>query len=591
MSNKWRKNSAGTKKTEYFVSTQTLVMKLFILNFKKVVFGFLLSFFFLPSFSQTYSSYNDLAKEALDNKNNELCIEYCTKSINIQPNGWAYWERGIAKYNTSKFNEAAEDYTSAMQYYSDNLSLAGLYCNRGDSYYSDLKYKLAIDDYTKAFSYNYSDNGKLYRFRGGAYFFNGNYDEAEADYSNAITYFSTDPKTLSDIYYFRGQCENYQKKEEAALADFNKAIDTDPGNAQGYEQRALIWGNRKNYNKAIEDETKAIAYQKTQLLSKIFIAEDYNERAGYYYLQGNYEQAIKDAELSQATDSIIGTGWWQMGLYQYAGGYYKKAIESYKKEIASRKDTFAIASLFMNISLCYGGMLDYRSAIKEVNKAIDLKINFGKGYWTRAKFFNSSKLYKNALNDYDKAILLLAEDKKSLSAIYKERGELYFNKLKDIDKAAYNFSKALTLNPDDENTLYEYGRFMVQSKKNIEDGEAKLKICAEKDFAADTSSTYSYAKFFLGEKEEAFNNMFRLLDKYRFDKYEFKWELHVVACLYALSGNPTKAIEYQEESFKEGFYDFNHLLNDKDLTAIQNLPAYKALLVKYKMPVPKYFIK
>lgn len=565
-------------------------MKPFISNHRKGLFLVLLLFFFHPSFSQTYSSYNDLAKDAFDKKNNDLCIEYCNKSINIQPNGWAYWERAAAYYNSDKYSDAAKDYANAMPYYSDNSSLSNLYFYRAESYYFDFKYQLAIDDYTKALGYNFSDLGKLYRARGDAYYNNGYYAESESDYSNAIPYFSSLPKDLSNIYYMRGQANNYQKKDDAAFEDFNKAIEIDPGNSKVYEQRASIWENKKNYNNAIEDITKAISYGKDQVLSSFFIGDDYKKRAGYYYLQGNYDQAIKDAESAVAADSLIDI-WWEMGLYQHAGGNYKKAIESYKKEIASIKDTTNIATLHRNIALCYRDMLDYRSAINEADKAINLKMNYGTAYWTRATLFNASKQYQKALDDYDKAMLLLADDKTSLSSIYKERGDLYFHKLKDVDNAAYNFNKALALNPDDESMLYEYGRFMVQSKKNIEDGKAKLKICAEKDMAFDTSSTYSYAKFFLGEKEDAFNNMLRLLDKYRFDKYQYKWELHVVACLYALSGNSKKAIEYQEKSFKAGFNDFNHLLNDKDLVSIQNLPEYKALLVKYKMPVPKYYSK
>ena len=62
-----------------------------------------------------------------------------------------------------------------------------------------------------------------------------------------------------------------------------------------------------------------------------------------------------------------------------------------------------------------------------------------------------------------------------------------------------------------------------------------------------------------------------------------------MACIYALSGNSKKAIEYQEKSFKEGFDDFEHLLNDRDFASIQFLPEYKAQLTKYKMPTPKYW--
>ncbi|OIR12030.1 tetratricopeptide repeat protein [mine drainage metagenome] len=566
-------------------------MKISIFISKKVLSTSAFILFFLAAYSQSSSSYDNLAKEAFDKKNYDLCIEYCNKSIAIQPSGWTYWERAAAKYNSYKYSGAVEDYTSAISYYSDFPSLANLYFYRGESYYFDFKYQLAIDDYNKAYNYNYNNYGTLYRARADAYYFLGNYTDAKSDYSKCVSYFSSDLKTQSNIYYYIGQCEKYLKNNDASLIAFNKALDIDPGNSKVYELRANIWAGKNNYTNAIDDITKAINYGKDQILSNYFIADDYKTRAGFYNNLRDYDQAIKDAESAIATDSLIEINW-DLGLYQHNGGYYKKAIESYNKAIAAQKnDTENIVLLIRNISLCYRDMLDYRSAVDEVNKALSMKMNFANAYWSRAIYYNSSKLYQKALDDYDKAILLLADNKISLASIYKERGQLYYSKLKDIDKAANNYTQMLSLNPDDETTLYEYGRFMVQSKKNIEDGKVKLKLCADKSLARDTGSNYSYAKLFLGEKEAAFNNMWRLLDKYRNDKYQYKWELHVVACLYALSDNPKKAIEYQEKAFKEGFYDFNHLLNDRDLISIQNLAEYKALLVKYKMPTPKYFVK
>jgi hypothetical protein len=50
-------------------------------------------------YAQTSDSYNNLAKEAYDKKDYNLCIDYCTKSISISANGWAYWERGAAYYS------------------------------------------------------------------------------------------------------------------------------------------------------------------------------------------------------------------------------------------------------------------------------------------------------------------------------------------------------------------------------------------------------------------------------------------------------------------------------------------------------------
>ena len=85
----------------------------------------LLSLSFHSIKAQTSDSYNNLAKDAYDNKNYDLCVEYCNKSISIAPNGWAYWERGNAYYDLIKYELAASDYTSAVTYYSSGLQQPG----------------------------------------------------------------------------------------------------------------------------------------------------------------------------------------------------------------------------------------------------------------------------------------------------------------------------------------------------------------------------------------------------------------------------------------------------------------------------------
>jgi tetratricopeptide (TPR) repeat protein len=563
-------------------------MKTMPVVLKKVAFLFLFSAFYLPSFSQTYSSYNDLAKDAYDKKNYNLSIEYCNKSLNIQANGWAYWERGISYYNLYQYSQSISDYQRALPYYTDYKSMADLYCNIANSYMNDFKYQDAIDNYTKGYNYNYYDLGKLYNNRAWCFYSLGKYTEAEKDYSSASSYFSTDPKTLSDIYYYRAVCRNKLSNSEGAMQDFDKAIDTDPGNTKVYEKRASVWENKKEYQHAIDEYSKAINFMGSQVLSSYFIALDYKSIARCYYNLQHYDQAISNLESAVKADSTVST-WWEMGTYEHAGGFNEKAIAAYTKEVSLITDTASLASLHRNIALCYRDKLDYNNAISEVNKSISLKLNYGMAYWTKAMLLDESKLYQKSLEEYNKAILLFADNKSSLATIYKEMGDLYFIKLKDVANAAELFNKALALDSTNETILYEYGRFMVLSKNNPADGITKLKTCAFKDCQSDTSSTYSYALFFSGDKEAAFKNMWRMLDKYRDDKYRYKWELHVVACLYALSNNAGKAIEYQEKSFKAGFNDFNHLLNDKDLIFIQNLPEYKTVLVKYNMPVPKYY--
>lgn len=536
-----------------------------------------------PIFAQTYSSYNDLAKEAYDKKNYNLTIEYCNKSIALQPNGWAYWEKANAEWMLYKNKEAADDYGNAIKYYTDNSSIAKLYFYRGDCYYQLFNYKDAIDDYNKANTYGFSDYGLLYQNRGDAYKWNGNYSLAIDDYTKAISYFSSNPKKHSTIFQFRAYCQNALKKYDEAINDYSKAIDIDPGNSTAFKYRAYAYAKKFLYEKAKNDITKAIELNTDSLFGKYDKAKMLYDRSLYNYYLGNYDAGIKDCELASKTDTTIRTNW-NLGINLAGLKNYTKSNEAYNKERSLNKDSSNKAILSRNIALNQIATLNYKSALEEVNKAILFNASYADAYLTRARIKKAQKNYTSAIDDYDKTQQLTNNYQ---ATIYKEKGEVY-RKLNDLDGAFYNYKKYLELLPNNSTALYEYGRFLIESKKDVLDGKTKLQQCVSLSLSNDTSSDYSYAKVFLGEKEEAINNTFRLIDKYKLDKYQYKWELHVMACIYALTGNAKKAIEYQEKSFKEGFNDFEHLLNDRDFASIQFLPEYKAMLTKYKMPIPKY---
>ena len=535
------------------------------------------------SFCQTYQSYNDLAKEATNNKNYNLTIEYCNKSIAIQPNGWAFWEKANAEWMLYKTKEAAEDYGNAMKYYTENSSLAKLFFYRADCYYYLFDYKKAIDDYTKSYSYGFSDYGLLYKSRGNCYKWNGNYEKAIEDYSKSISYYYSNPKTQSEIFQSRGYCYNLLKKYDEAILDYTKAIDIDPGNTFAYESRAYVYAKKSNYQNAKNDITKAIDYNTDTLLGKITIARMLNERALYNYYLGNYKEGLLDCEKAKKTDSLTRTNW-NLALNLAGLKLYSKSNEAYQKEKELTKDSSRKAILSRNIALNHMSSLNFLAALEEINQAIMFNNKYADGFLTRARIKRIQKKYIDAIADYDKAQELFSSNN---SNVYKERGETY-RMLNDLDRALYDYKKYLSFLPNNSNALYEYGRFLIETKKDITEGKEKLQQCVSLCLSNDTSSDYSYAKVFLGEKEEAINNLFRLLDKYKNDDYRYKWELHVMACIYALTGNAKKAIEYQEKSFKEGFDDFEHLFVDKDFASIQYLPEYKALLKKYKMPNPKY---
>ena len=447
-------------------------------------------------------------------------------------------------------------------------------------------YAESIVDLSNAITYGYNDYKYIYWYRGNSYYFTGDYEKAKSDFTSALNYYNDNPKEKAKLYRYRADAKKALKDPDGAIEDYTLAIETDPGDGYSYEDRADLWANKGEYAKAKDDVTNAIKYQAGDtLLGNLFVYKLYQDRSLYNYNLKNYDQGVKDAQEALKTDSSM-TTYWRLGLNYAASKKSILAVETYKKAILKTKDSLNRATLHRNISLVYKRDLDYRSALKEISVAIGLYKTYAAAYWTRAEINSSLKQYSEALNDYDFCVSYYVNDKASLASVYNERAELEFM-IKDFDKASYDYNKILELYPDEINYLYDAGRFLIQSKRDMEGSKQKLQKAIDLDLKTDTCSYYSYSELFMGNTSEAVNNMFRLIDKYRFDAYEYKWKLHVLCCIYALAGNSAKALEYLDKSLAAGFDDYDHLYNDRDLVSINKLPLYKSILTKYKVPQPK----
>ena len=114
-----------------------------------------------------------------------------------------------------------------------------------------------------------------------------------------------------------------------------------------------------------------------------------------------------------------------------------------------------------------------------------------------------------------------------------------------------------------------------------------LEKAAKKSIGKDTTSSYAYAKVIEGDKQTAIRIILKLIKENSTDNYNLKWNLHNATCIYAVAGDTNRALQYLEKSLVAGFDDFDHLVNDRDLSSIVNLPQYKTILAKYKVPQPK----
>ena len=127
-----------------------------------------------------------------------------------------------------------------------------------------------------------ADNDKKkaqeYAKAGEAKYQNGDFQAALEDFDKAI---NLDPER-ADSYSGRGGARSELGNHEAALEDFDKAISLDPDDADFYFNRGNCKSRLGDHNAALEDYDKAISLD--------------SERAGFYSNRGNCKSELGDHE-------------------------------------------------------------------------------------------------------------------------------------------------------------------------------------------------------------------------------------------------------------------------------------------------------
>src|SRR5229473_3019870 len=117
------------------------------------------------------------------------------------------------------------------------------------------------------------DRAIAYAMRGTAHWRQRDFDEAIADANEAI---KINPN-LAAAYGTRGAAHGNKGEDDQALADDSKAIELDPNNAPAYSNRGITRGNKGDLDTAIADayRFRSTAYGRKQ--NKEAALADYNK--------------------------------------------------------------------------------------------------------------------------------------------------------------------------------------------------------------------------------------------------------------------------------------------------------------------------
>jgi len=145
-------------------------------------------------------------------------IKYCSEKIKEEPNNYFYYKgRADAELVLRDWDAAINDYSMALKLKNQD---GDIFYNRGIALYEKKKFKLAEEDFLKAIAI-LKKLPEAQVYVGLINKANGDYEEAIINFTNAIR----DSINYFEAYYNRGLSLSKMANYEKAIEDFTRAID------------------------------------------------------------------------------------------------------------------------------------------------------------------------------------------------------------------------------------------------------------------------------------------------------------------------------------------------------------------------------
>jgi len=156
-----------------------------------------------------------------------------------------------------------------------------------------------------------------------------------------------------------------------------------------FNNRGLVYYEKKQYEKAIRDFNSALAMDTEYSTA-------YYNRANVYDAEADYQKALADYSRAIELDPKAAKAYNNRGLTYGRMGKHQKAIDDFTQAV--RIDpTYALA--LNNRGMIYGRLKQHKQAIADFTQALRIDPDYAKSYYNRALAYYSLGDYKRALQD------------------------------------------------------------------------------------------------------------------------------------------------------------------------------------------------
>jgi tetratricopeptide (TPR) repeat protein len=153
-----------------------------------------------------------------------------------------FYNKGIAKAKSERYEEAIEDYTQAILIKPD---YASAYNSRGGAKFDLGNYEGALEDYSQALQFK-PDSDSYYYNCAAARRRLAQYWEAIKDYTQSLRL----APTKAQAYCYRGLVKSYLDRHEEAINDYLQALELDPGCVNALANLGMSYLLQRDFNHA-----------------------------------------------------------------------------------------------------------------------------------------------------------------------------------------------------------------------------------------------------------------------------------------------------------------------------------------------------
>ena len=239
------------------------------------------------------------------------------------------------------------------------------------------------------------------------------------------------PIILENCDWLNHQLSNFQ-----VLPDTGKPINRWQLESNGWQN--VIEGIRKVVDTMqLQTDLPSGTTEKEQ---RVEYAEDYFNRGNIYHNKSNFDRAIDEYTKAIELKLDYTEAYYNRGSAYHRKGNFDRAIDEYTKAMELKLD---YANAYNNRGVAYYNKGDYEKAIVDFNRAIELRPNDAKTYFGRGDAYADDGEFDKAINDYEKALEL----NPGFALVYYKRGVMWL-RLRQWDDARADLTNARNMGAD-----------------------------------------------------------------------------------------------------------------------------------------------